>query len=136
MNLLAIPEADLDPVPRFFMQGRDSDPASEVQRVVAFRRELRKVLPDARIVATPNARHWGQKALNQARSEGMVAGWPDLQVLHQGKIVHLEFKNGKNMPKPHQVEQLNWLVDNGFHAALVRTAPGALWFLKQKGWPV
>lgn len=137
MNAFAhIPEADLEQEPQFFVEQRDTDSASEKARVVRFRNALRMKLPDARWRAVPNAHDYGPKARAQALAEGAVWGAEDGNLFWRGRVACLEWKNGKEMPKRHQVEWLNWLHANGFTVAVVRTTEGAFEFLRKQGWPV
>lgn len=136
MNYWADLEAPLDEAPDFYIEPADKDPRGELKRVVEFRRELRMKAPQCRIVAVPNAGNRGQKALNQARSEGAAWGFPDLMVLHEGKVAFLEFKDGKKPPADHQIEWMNWLTRKGFAVGVFRTADRALTWLHEQGFPV
>lgn len=131
-----IPESDLSPESMFYIEPKDSSPASEKARVVAFRQLLRLKLPAARVVAVPNAGKRGYKAQAQVKAEGLAKGFPDIIVMWNGESAYLEFKNGKSMPSDDQAEWLNYLHRNGQPCAVVRTPEGALAFLKQAGWPV
>lgn len=135
MNFAAL-ETPLYAEPAFFIEPRDTSPATEMERVVAFRRDLRKALPAARIAAVPNAGKRGQAAVRQAKAEGMSAGFPDMVIFHAGRIAVLEWKNGTNKPSDAQIDWINWLCAAGFDAACVRTSAGAFSFLRSKGWPL
>lgn len=132
--------ADLDTplyeAAQFPVEGPDNEAKSELSRVVAFRKAVRKAIPGARVVAIPNAGKRGQKALNQAKSEGVVWGFPDLMVLHDGRIAFFEFKAAKTQPKQHQIDCMNWLKEAGFNVACVRSPEYALGCLDSWGWPV
>ena len=134
--LAQIPEADLAPEPRFLIEPRDNDTASEKARVVRFRRDLREALPNARVVAVPNAGKRGRAAQAQVKAEGLAKGFPDIIVMWNGESVYLEFKAGRTMPTPDQTEWLNYLHDNGQPCAVVRTSKGAFGVLREAGWPV
>lgn len=125
---------DLAAEPLFFIEQPDKDPASELQRVALFRRELRKKLPSARIIAIPNAGKRGATAIRNAKAEGLAKGAPDMVVLWNGETVFLEWKAGKTTPSPQQVDWLNWLHVNGHPCAVVRTWGGAFNFLRTLGW--
>ena len=131
---------DLDeplyPDPAFPIEPKDSFPASELARVKTFRGAMRVHAPLCRVVAIPNAAARGQKALNQARAEGAAWGFPDLMVLHAGRIAFLEFKAGKTDPKTHQVDWMNWLIAANFPCGVFRTADAALCWLESLGFPV
>lgn len=127
-------ETPLEPEPAFYIQPTDRENRTELERVISFRKAIRERMPQARVVAVPNGGKRGQKAVNIARAEGAVWGWPDLLVLAPGRVAFLEFKNGKRAPASHQVEQMNWLVAAGFDVACVRSAEGALQCLEKWGW--
>lgn len=132
--------ADLDtplvPVPLFAVEAPDRDSASELARVVAFRKAMRNRAPACRVVAIPNAAARGQKALNQVRAEGAAWGFPDLMVLHAGRVALIEFKNGTSKPSDHQTEWLNYLHASGFPCGVFRTARAACNFLASVGFPI
>lgn len=120
--------------PAFFIEPPDKSPASELQRVVAFRVDLRAVMPQARVVAIPNAAKRGPQAARIAKAEGMARGFPDMAVIAPGRIAFLEWKAARAMPSIPQIEWLNWLAAYGFHVACVRSSEVAMAFLRSKGW--
>lgn len=124
----------LDAVPLFYVERPDKDPATELQRVAEFRREFRKALPTGRIMAVPNAGKRGATAIRNAKAEGLSKGAPDMVVMWNGETVFLEWKRGTGKPSDAQTDWLNWLHVNGFPCAVVRTASGALNFLRSLGW--
>jgi len=132
----------LDQAPRFFVEPNDTDAASEVARAVAIRVVLQRACPRLRVVAVPNAAKRGPRAARQVKLEGLVRGWPDLLVLmpasdsESKRVAFLEVKTGRGRLSRHQIEQCNWLHDHGFSVACVRTANGALAFLRAQGWPL
>lgn len=125
---------DLDAAPLFFIEPNDRDAATELQRVALFRRELRKALPAARIIAIPNAGKRGATAIRTAKAEGLAKGAPDMVVLWNGETVFLEWKNKNGKPSPQQADWLNWLHSNGHPCAVVRSWQGAFGFLRTLGW--
>lgn len=128
-------ETPLYDEPRFYIEGADkSSDDLEISRVSAFRRELRKTLPAARVVAIPNAAKRGQKAINQAKAEGAKWGFPDVMVIHGPRIVFFEWKGASKRPSDHQVDWCNWLHDQGHRVACVRTVEGAFACLEEWGW--
>ena len=124
-------ESELHPEPRFWIEPKDKDPRTELQRVVSFRKQLALKAPHLRAVAIPNGGKRGWKAKAQAKAEGAAWGFPDLMILGGPIMAFLEFKNGKAMPADHQIEWLNWLLDAGYPVACVRTAEGALKVLRE-----
>jgi len=127
-------EAPLYPDATFYIEPPDDGHATEIERVVAFRKALRQVMPKARVIAVPNAGKRGQVAINRAKAEGASWGFPDIIVLEKDRVAFLEFKNGKRKPANHQIDQMNWLDANGFNVACVRTAQGAVARLEAWGW--
>lgn len=136
MDALAALDEDLFAPPMFYVERPDKDPATELQRVANFRRELRKALPAARIIAIPNAGKRGATAIRNAKAEGLAKGAPDMVVMWNGETVFLEWKNKNGKPSDAQVDWLNWLHATGYPCAVVRTASGALNFLRGLGWPL
>lgn len=129
-------ETSLKPIPMFAVEAPDNGEATELRRVVAFRKAMRERAPLCRVVAIPNAAARGQKALNQVRLEGAAFGFPDLMVLHAGRVAFIEFKNGTGRAADHQVEWLNWLHEAGFPCGVFRTARSACNFLASVGFPI
>ena len=136
MTDFAALESPLYDEPRFYCEPTDRDPTSELARVKRFRSAIREALPGVVVTATPNAAKRGQKALNQAKAEGALWGFPDITVIYRGKIAFLEWKNGKRQPEQHQIDAMNSILDQGFPVALVRTTEGAFSVLRQAGFPI
>jgi hypothetical protein len=126
-------ETPLRPTVQFFIEAPDREPASELQRVASFRRDLRKGFPAARVAAFPNAGKRGPAAVRQAKAEGMAPGMVDMLVLHAGRLAFLEWKNGRDLPSNAQTEWMNWLDAQGHVVGCVRTSRGAIAFLKERG---
>ena len=122
--------------PLFYIEPKDKDKRSEIERQASFRKKLKNAIPDADAVAVPNAGKRGPKAIRAAKLEGLKPGFPDLIVIHQGRVAFLEFKNGKKMPNDTQVDVMNWLHRSDFNVACVRTPEKAFELLKEWGWPV
>jgi len=129
-------ETPLFQEPRFWMEPTDRDPASELTRQARFIGAIERALPGVVVAAIPNAAKRGQKALNQAKKEGALWGFPDLAVIHAGRSAYLEFKAGRAKPKQHQIDAMNRIHDQGVPVALVRTTEGAMRFLKQQGFAI
>jgi hypothetical protein len=127
-------ETPLDEGPVFYVEPTDKSPATETERVVAFRQLFRLAYPRCILIAVPNGAKRSQWALNQALREGMHLGAPDLFVFAPGgKCAALEFKAGKGKPTSRQVDCLNALYRMGFAVAVVRTPEGATRFLRERG---
>lgn len=134
MNAWADIEADLHAKPRFFVEPRDNDPATEVQRVKRFRSLFRKHFPGARIVAVPNGGQRSQRAINQALSEGAAWGFPDMLAIGSSLFMPiLEWKSGVGTLKQHQIDWLNWLHDRGHVVGVFRKPETAIAWLFERG---
>jgi hypothetical protein len=132
-DALEAPPEDL--APRFFVEPRDKDPASEHKRQAEFVRRCRA--RGWNVTAIPNARAWGMKAWNAAKAEGAEWGASDLIVTAQGGLTaFLEFKNGSKTPEQHQVDWLNRQHRMGFPVGVFRTADCAITWLLEQGFPV
>lgn len=126
-------ECDLDAEPMFHIDPTDSEPESEIERQVQFRSQCRMLMPHVLLVAIPNAGKRGQKALNQARREGAIWGFPDMLAFVPGKVAGLEWKNGKKPPEQHQIDVLNRLHRMGFPVGVFRRADSAVAWLRKEG---
>lgn len=126
-------ETPLAEAPLFFIEPKDSNPASEADRQAELVATIKRTFPQARPVAILNGEKRGQWALNLARRLGAWWGFPDLLVLAPRKIAMIEMKNGKDMPKQHQVDVLNWLHRSGFAVGVFRTSDSAIAFLRKQG---
>jgi hypothetical protein len=123
-------ESPLDEAPLFYIEPRDSDLSLEIDRQAAFVSAARKA--GFKVAAITNGEMRGIKALNRANREGAWWGFPDLAVFGPGRFVAFpEFKNGKAMPKQHQIEALNALHRLGFPVGVFRTPGRAMaWLLE------
>ena len=83
---------------------------------------LRVVLPaDAILQHTPNEgkrTSWEQMNL---RALGVHAGWPDLAIYHDGKVLFLEVKTPTGRITPRQHDTMARLDEQGFPAHVVRS---------------
>jgi len=126
-------DTPLDPDPLFWIEPKDKGTQKEDARVAAFRSALKKKAPHMRAVAVPNAGKRGWKAINQAKKEGMSSGFPDLIILGGNRIAFLEFKAAKTMPTSNQVFWMNWMIEQGYAVACVRSKEAAIAFLEREG---
>lgn len=127
-------ESPLDAPPRFHIDEKDRDPASEHARQCELVRKCRAA--GLKPIAFPNARAWGMKAWNRAKAEGVLWGAPDLVIFGPGRFIAcIEMKNGREMPEGHQVDCLNALVAMGFPCGVFRRADSALAWLAELGFP-
>lgn len=108
------------------------DDRDELAIQVGFRRKVRELAPSIKLVAIPNAgRRSSWEQIKRAK-EGLTAGFPDMLALHAGRTVYLEFKAGKGGPAPAQIDQLNWLVRNGFAVGVFRSPETAIDWLREQ----
>jgi hypothetical protein len=135
--LLALDEP-LKPVldPAIYVEPKDKLPDSEDARqteAVAF---LRKHARACRVYAVPNGGKRTPWAAAKAKREGMLSGEPDLGIAWADVTARPEFKDGRSMPSPEQIEALNWYHRRGHPVAVVRTIEGLMAWLRSIGAPV
>ncbi len=132
-------EGDLKPVldPRVFVEPKDRGTASEDSRQATFVATMRRVAKSCEVAANTNAAKRSQWAAAKVKREGLLTGRNDLDVKWAGRgLALIEFKDGRSMPEPAQVECLNRAVAMGFPAAVIRTAVGGMTWLRSIGAPV
>lgn len=123
--------------PAIYVQSKDKDAASEDQRQAVFIALIRRTAKACRVYAVPNGGKRSIWAAAKAKREGMLAGEPDTGITWaDAPTARIEFKNGKSMPTPEQIEALNWYHLRGHPVAVCRTAEGAMHWLRQVGAPV
>lgn len=106
----------------------------ELHVQVRFRNLMRTLAPEVMLVAVPNA---GKRTAWEGRQrgrEGMVAGFPDLIAMHNGRTALLEFKSGTGSLQDNQIDVLNRLVRLDFPVGVFREAETAVAWL-QDHWP-
>jgi hypothetical protein len=139
-QLLAIPETDprekvrLDP--GIYVEPQDKDPASEDDRQKKLVNRLKRDCRGVAFHAVPNGGRQTDWARIRGEKMGVVAGQPDLGIDWLGGSAVIEMKDGREMPRPNQVERLNKLHRMGKKVAVCRTADGALRWLASIGAPV
>ncbi len=138
IDLLEIPETlareTLDP--GIYVQPRDTDPASEDARQIAFVNRLKKECPGIAFHAVPNGGRQSDWARIRGERMGVIAGQPDLGLDWAGGCAVIEMKGSRDMPRPDQVARLNRLHRLGKKVAVCRTAAGAMAWLARVGAPV
>ncbi len=113
-----------------------ADAGSEFEIQLRFRKRVRDLAPRVKLVATPNASKRSQWEAGRAKSEGMVAGWPDITALWPGGgVAFIEFKAKTGALSLAQTEQLNWLTNAGFPCGVFRSVDSAVAFLQRCGAP-
>ena len=139
LGLLDIPEALA--ASRWPILGERSD-RLELPIQVAFRKLVREHCRGVRVVAIPNAGKRGQKAVRQAKAEGMQSGFPDTMCLwgdvSAPEAAFIEFKRGDATASSvsyNQAEWLDWLRLAGFSCCVCRDERRALEWLRSVGAP-
>jgi hypothetical protein len=138
-SALDFPADDFDQVldPGIYVEPKDRDPASEDDRQAAFVATMRRIARACRVYAVPNGARRSRWEAAKAKREGMAAGEPDTGVTWaDAPTARIEFKNGREMPTPSQIEALNWYHRNGHPVAVCRSAEGAMRWLASIGAPV
>lgn len=142
MSALAIwddMESPLKPVldPRVFVEAKDAKTASEDERQGAFVACMRRLARSCEVAANTNAAKRSQWAAAKVKREGLLTGRNDLDVKWAPRgLALVEFKDGKSMPEPAQIECLNRAVAMGFPVAIIRTPEGGFNWLRSIGAPV
>ncbi len=77
-------------------------------------RYYRLQYPKGRIFHVPNGGKRGKAEAGIFKSLGVLAGTPDLILLHNGRAYFIEMKADKGKLSPAQTEWETWLVNNGF----------------------
>lgn len=123
--------------PDIYVEPKDRDNRSEDARQAEFVALMRMTARACRVIAIPNGAKRSRWEAAKAKREGMLAGEPDTAVTWaSAPTARIEFKNGRAMPDPNQVEALNWYHSHGHPVAVCRTAQGARRWLASIGAPV
>lgn len=75
----------------------------------------------AHLVHIPNARKQSKAEGARWRGLGVLAGWPDLQVVKGGRILLIELKTDKGVVSAAQTKVHKDLTDNGTEVVVVRS---------------
>lgn len=128
-------EEPLDP--GIYVEPKDRSTASEDDRQSAWVAMMRRTAHACRVIAVPNGARRSRWEAAKARREGMMAGEPDTSVTWAAAATaRIEWKNGREMPRPDQIAALNWYHRRGHPVAVCRTAEGAMRWLASLGAPV
>lgn len=123
--------------PRVFVEPKDARAASEDDRQGAFVACMRRLAKSCEVAANTNAAKRSQWAAAKVKREGLLTGRNDLDVKWAPRgLALIEFKDGKSMPEPAQIECLNRAINMGFPAAVIRTPQGGFDWLRSLGAPV
>ena len=132
-NLLDIPE-DTANEP-WFIEPKDKDSKSEIQRQALFLSRLRTLAPAVDALAIPNAgksTEWERLARYR---EGARRGALDLVITWKFGVIFAEFKNGTSMPSKDQEERLNRYFRMGHHCGVYRKPETLIGHLRGLGAP-
>lgn len=122
---------------RVYVEPKDSQTASEDDRQGAFVACMRRLARGCEVAANTNAAKRSQWAAAKVKREGLLTGRNDLDVKWAGpNLAIIEFKDGRSMPRPEQIECLNRAVEMGFPVAVIRTPEGGFNWLRSIGAPV
>lgn len=120
-----------------YMSRSISMASSEQQLQAQIATYLSLALPvDARFHHSPSEGKRGWKSQVALKSSGFSAGWPDIEVVWQGKIYFLELKSQKGRVSPAQAECHAGLVAAGACVAIVRSLDEAVARLIEWGVPL
>ena len=70
---------------------------------------------------SPNEGRRGWKAQRDVKTHGVHKGWPDLEILHDGRTYFLELKSLKGRVTPAQKACHQQISDAGFEVAICRS---------------
>jgi hypothetical protein len=129
-------ETPLDAAPRFFVEPRDKQSATELQRQQTFLAMLKRCAPSVFAMAMPNAGKRSDWERVQRWKEGAVKGAPDLVCCWNYGTAWLEFKSGTGALSSAQKDLLNRLHAIGHRVAMVRRPETALRLLAEWGAPI
>jgi len=104
-------------MPEIKSRTANSESADQISCIALFKHKY----PSAKIVATVNERNSSDRDMAKLKRQGLVKGFPDLSIFHNGDAYFIEMKKSAATPsaiKPDQVIQLNELQDQGFEVAV------------------
>lgn len=151
MNAWADLETDLRAKPLFLVEAPDGERSlSELARQSFLVSYIRKTSPKVVVAANANAAKRGMKAQRQAKSEGLLAGFPDLTICWDVADGHvpggpscafLEMKGYDNSGRPGtlsqaQIDTCNRLHRCGLPVACFFSAKSAIRWLRSLGCPI
>jgi len=76
--------------------------------------------------AIPNGGHRHKRVAEELRAEGVVAGIPDICVVHRGRVYFLEMKAARGTLRRHQREMIALLENAGATCAVARGLDAAV----------
>lgn len=125
----------------WFIEAKDSNPASELQRQMTFLSMMAQLGPTCDVLAIPNAGKASDWERIQRWKEGARAGALDLLITWHvnlpGHGVFLaEMKNGKSLPTPAQRDRLNRYYRQGHGCGVYRKPETLIAHLRDAGAPI
>lgn len=125
----------------WFIEAKDSNPASELQRQMTFLALLAQLGPQCDVLAIPNAGKATDWERIQRWKEGARAGALDLLItwpvsLPGNGLFLAELKNGKSMPTPAQRDRLNIYHRQGHGCGVYRKPETLITHLRAAGAPI
>lgn len=110
---------------------------SEAQLQAQIASYLSVALPvDARFHHSPSEGKRGWRSQAALKSSGFSAGWPDLEIIWQGRVYFLELKSEKGRVSPAQAECHAGLIAAGASVAIIRSLEEAVSQLRAWGVPL
>lgn len=125
------PEEDLP----WFIEPKDKDPASELDRQRTFLSRMKALAPAIDVLAIPNAGKSSDWERIQRWKEGARRGALDLIITWNRGVMFAEFKDGQKMPTKDQRERLNRYYRMGHHCGVFRNADTLIEHLRSLGAP-
>jgi hypothetical protein len=92
--------------------------------------------PNARFHHSPGEGRRGWKSQADLKSSGFTTGWPDLEIVWQGRVYFLELKSAKGRVSPVQAKCHAGLSAAGAPIGVVRSLDEAVARLKEWGIPL
>lgn len=119
----------------WFLEPKDTNPASELRRQTLFLSRAAARCPGVDVLAIPNAGKRSDWERIQRWREGARAGALDLVLTWPGGVFFAEMKDGKGMPTRAQRDRLNRYHRQGHHCGVYRNADTLLEHLQRAGAP-
>lgn len=114
-----------------------TDPSSEQQMHAELARYLRKALPpNAKMHHSPNEGSRGWIAQAELKQTCFSTGWPDVEIIWQGRAHFIELKFGRNEPTPEQKQCIGDLIQSGANVGVAKSVQAVIGLLVQWGIPL
>lgn len=114
-----------------------TDPISEQQMHAELARYLRKALPaDAIMHHSPNEGRRGWTAQAELKQTCFTTGWPDVEIIWQGRAHFIELKMPGNKPTAEQKQCIGDLIQSGANVGVAYSVRSVIGFLSQWNIPL